>query len=205
MLFVQQGRALWNRSEGMTGASCATCHGDAETAMRGVAARYPAMSSAGPVDLAGRINLCRTRHQQAEALAHEDADLLALTAFVALPSRRLPITPAEGEALARLRARGAELWSLRQGQLNLACATCHDDNAGRSLGGVTIPQAHPVGYPVYRLEWAALGSLRRRIRGCLTGIRAETWPADAPEFLALELFLMDRARGMNMETPSVRP
>ena len=32
---------------------------------------------------------------------------------------------------------------------------------------------------VYRLEWQALGSLRRRLRNCLIGMRAETYPDDA--------------------------
>jgi L-cysteine S-thiosulfotransferase len=86
-----------------------------------------------------------------------------------------------------------------------SCAICHDDNAGKKLAGVTIPQAHPTGYPVYRLEWQGLGSLRRRLRNCLFGIRAELYPADAPEYVALELYLMERARGMSMEAPAVRP
>jgi hypothetical protein len=88
---------------------------------------------------------------------------------------------------------------------NLSCAICHDDNAGKKLAGVTIPEAHPTGYPIYRLEWQALGSLKRRLRNCLVGIRAEAYPYDALEYVALELFLMDRARGMVVESPGVRP
>ena len=45
--------------------------------------------------------------------------------------------------------------------------------AGRRLGGSPIPQAHPTGYPIYRLEWQGLGSLQRRLRDCMTGVRAE--------------------------------
>jgi len=60
----------------------------------------------------------------------------------------------------------------RQGQLNLACAQCHDDNIGRKLAGIEMPQAHPTGYPLYRLEWQSLGSLQRRLRNCMIGIRA---------------------------------
>ena len=97
------------------------------------------------------------------------------------------------------------LWRRRQGQLNLSCAQCHDDNAGGRLAGATIPQAHPTGYPIYRLEWQALGSLQRRLRNCLVGMRAEPYAWGAPEYVALELFLMDRARGMDLEAPGVRP
>src|SRR5256885_16986097 len=43
-----------------------------------------------------------------------------------------------------------------------------------------IPQAHPTGYPLYRLEWQNLGSLQRRLRNCLVGIRAEPYDYGAP-------------------------
>ncbi len=46
-----------------------------------------------------------------------------------------------------------KLYRQRIGQLDLSCAQCHDDNAGKRLGGSVIPQAHPTGYPIYRLEW----------------------------------------------------
>jgi sulfur-oxidizing protein SoxA len=36
-------------------------------------------------------------------------------------------------------------------------------------------------------------------------MRAEPYPYGAGEYVALELFLMWRARGMNVETPAVRP
>jgi sulfur-oxidizing protein SoxA len=68
-----------------------------------------------------------------------------------------------------------------------------------------IPQGHPTGYPIYRLEWQGMGSLQRRLRGCLTGVRAEPFAADSDEFTALELFLMQRAAGLPVETPAVRP
>lgn len=205
MLFVQQGGKLFSRKEGAAGKSCADCHSVAD--MKGVAARYPAIQPGDdrPIDLEGRINRCRLENQKADRLPPEDDDLLALTAFVANQSRGLPIAPSDDPRLVPFRERGAELWRQRQGQLNLSCAICHDDNAGRKLAGVTIPEAHPTGYPIYRLEWQALGSLRRRLRNCLVGIRAEPYTSGAPEYVALELYLMDRARGMKLESPGVRP
>jgi sulfur-oxidizing protein SoxA len=91
------------------------------------------------------------------------------------------------------------------GQLHLACAQCHDDNAGKRLAGSVIPQAHPTAYPIYRLEWQALGSLQRRLRGCMTGIRAEPFAYGSVELVELELYLKGRAAGMTMESPGVRP
>jgi len=102
-------------------------------------------------------------------------------------------------------ANGRRLFNQRRGQLDLSCAQCHNDNWGRSLGGAPIPQGHPTAYPLYRLEWQSLGSLRRRLRNCLSGMRAELWPQDSPDYVDLELYLMSRAGGMTMESPGVRP
>ena len=205
MLFVQLGEQLWSRPAGAAGKACDGCHAMAD--MKGVAVRYPAFppGTDAPVDLEGRINLCRTTHQQAAPLPPESRDLLAMEAFVARQSRGLPIAPPDDPRLAAVRAEGADLYRRRQGQLNLSCAICHDDNAGQKLAGIAIPQAHPTAYPIYRLEWQALGSLKRRLRNCLTGIRAEAWPLDAAQYVALEAYLMDRARGMRYEAPGVRP
>src|SRR6266404_5270816 len=149
-----------------------------------------------PVDLEGRINLCRTANQWAEPFAPESRELLSLEAYVAHQSRGLPIAPPSDPQLALFRDQGAGIYRRRQGQLNLSCAICHDDNAGKKLAGVTIPEAHPTGYPIYRLEWQALGSLKRRLRNCLVGVRAEAYAYDGPEYVALEIYLMDRAKGM---------
>ena len=211
MLFVQAGQALWQEKAGTANKACADCHQDAAKSMKGVAARYPAIPAgtdkgAGqPVDLEGRINLCRTERQQAPALEPESPDLLGLTAYVALQSRGQPIAPADDPRLVPFRTKGAGLYKSRQGQLNLSCSNCHDDNAGKKLAGATIPQGHPTGYPIYRLEWQTLGSLKRRLRNCLVGMRAETWDWDDPQYVALELYLMDRARGMTLDAPAVRP
>jgi sulfur-oxidizing protein SoxA len=207
MLSVLDGEALWNAKAGQADKSCADCHADAGASMKGVAARYPAFDKAlgRPVDLEQRINLCRRDHQQASPFSNESRELLALSAFIGKQSRGEPITTGDDAALAPFVARGHELFTQRQGQLNLACANCHDDNWDKRLAGSPVTQAQPNGYPEYRLEWQATGSLSRRIRSCMTGIRAQAFDVGSPEIVALELYLMSRARGMPMETPAVRP
>jgi len=195
------GEALWKRNEGQAGVACASCH----ASMKGVAARYPKVESGRVVNLEQQISVCRTRRQKAPAWAYESRELLALTAYVARQSRGMPIAIEWSEATAPFLEAGRAAFNRRQGQLNLSCAQCHDDHWGRRLAGSVIPQAHPTGYPIYRLEWEALGSLERRLRNCMVGIRAETPAYGAPELVELELFLMWRARGMRLETPAVRP
>jgi sulfur-oxidizing protein SoxA len=115
------------------------------------------------------------------------------------------VAPPDDVRLAGLREQGQALWQLRQGQLNLSCAQCHDQRAGQRLGGALIPEAHANGYPTYRLEWQGLGSLQRRLRGCVAGVRAQPYGPDASEWLALEAWMAMRDRGMPVETPAVRP
>jgi sulfur-oxidizing protein SoxA len=195
------GEALWSRREGQAGVACASCH----ASMKGVAVRYPKVASGRTVNLEQQINVCRTGRQKAPPWAYESRELLALTAYVARESRGMPIEIKRDEATAPFLAAGREAFNRRQGQLNLSCAQCHDDNWGKRLAGSVIPQAHPTGYPIYRLEWEGVGSLQRRLRNCMTGIRAETPAYGAPELVELELFLMWRANGMPLETPAVRP
>ena len=207
MLWVGIGEEQWRAAVGTTQRSCASCHGDARQSMRGVAARYPAWDATlkKPVTLAARINLCRQRHVKAPALAAESDALLGLETYVAMASRGLPISPDQSPALKPFVAHGERLYRQRVGQLDFSCAQCHDDNAGRRLAGALIPQAHPTGYPIYRLEWQGLGGLQRRLRNCMSGVRAEPYAYGSDEFTALELFLKQRAAGMAVESPAVRP
>jgi len=207
MLWVQDGEALWKQATGASGKACISCHAAAQSTMRGVAARYPAFDAGlgHPVTLGQRINQCRQQHQQAAPLRPESQELLGLESYVALQSRGLPLAPPEDARLEPFRQRGQQLFMQRMGQLNLSCAQCHDGLPGKRLAGNVIPEAHPTGYPVYRLEWQAMGSLQRRLRGCMSGIRAEPFAYGAQELVELELYLKARASGMAMEAPGVRP
>ena len=207
MLWVLDGEALWKRKAGAAGKACADCHNDASATMKGVAARYPAFDKVlgRPVNLEQRVNLCRARHQEASPLAYESRDLLALTAFVAEQSRGMAIAPDATSELAPFVAKGRDFFMRRQGQLNLGCTNCHDDNWDKHLAGSAVTQALPTGYPIYRLEWQSVGSLQRRLRNCITGMRAQSYDYGAPGLVELELYLMSRAQGMPIETPAVRP
>jgi L-cysteine S-thiosulfotransferase len=218
--------ALWLKDgEQRFNSSCSRCHSAAR--LRGVAARYPAFDNTlrKPLTLSARINQCQVRYVKAAPLAMESEALLGLEVFVAHQSRGLPIAPAADAAsvqrLAPFLAEGERLFRQRFGQLDFSCTQCHDQLAGGGLGGrsvarsvarsvvrlggSTIPQGHPTGYPIYRLEWQGLGSLQRRLRGCLTGVRAEPFAYGSDELTALELYLMQRAAGLLLETPAVRP
>ena len=198
-LWVAQGETQWT-DPAVGGQSCASCHGSIEST-QGIAARYPAFDAklGRIVTLGQRINQCLTIRMGAKPLPQGD---VSLETAIGLRSRGMPLAVEPREPFL---SAGAALFRQRMGQFNISCAQCHDDRAGQRLSGSIIPQAHPNGYPLYRLEWLGMGSLFRRIRNCMTGVRAEPFAEDSPEMEALALYLAVRANGMRIETPAVRP
>lgn len=186
MLWVDRGSQLFRQQ-------CVSCH--REAAMAGVAARYPRVVEGKVVTLETKMR------EKLPRLEYESDELLALTAFVAHKSRGHPVAPSsDPQALERGRA----AYEKRRGQVNLACGHCHEANAGKQLGPETLSQGQANGYPAYRLEWQKLGSLQRRLRACLYGVRAELPAYGSQELLDLEFYLAWRTRGLNVEAPAVR-
>lgn len=197
-LWVQDGRQRFE-------ARCARCHRAQD--LQDVAARYPAFdtTSGRPISLPGRIRQCHSQRMGVPAPATDSDALLALESYLAHAARGRPIAAPQDPRLAPFVEQGRQWWFRRLGQIDLSCADCHDGLPGRRLAGSTIPQGHPTGYPIYRLEWQGLGSLQRRLRGCLTGVRAEPFADGAQEWVLLELYLKQRAAGMAIDAPAVRP
>jgi sulfur-oxidizing protein SoxA len=204
MFAVDRGRDLWT-APGPGGQSCASCHADPETAMRGVAARYPVYDAevGGLVNIEARINLERQR-MGAEPFALESDDLLALSAFIGLQSRGEPMdVKVDGPAVPFFEE-GKRLYHTRLGQLDLSCAQCHDDRAGMRLRGDLMSEGQVNNFPIFRTMWRTMASRQRMFQWCNTSMRAEPWPLGSPEYLALELYVAWRGNGLPMETPSVR-
>lgn len=210
MLWVERGAKVWSEAPGAGAKSCAGCHGDAAASMRGVAARYPRIGAGVDgkpgelLNLEARINQCRTVRQGQQPWALESGEILSVTSLVARQSYRIPMNvDITGEARPHFEA-GQRLYNQRMGQMNLACANCHDANWGRTLYNERISQGHPNAFPAYRMEWQGVGSLERRLRACMSGIRAEMFPYGALEHRQLAFFLAWRAQGLPVEAPGVR-
>ena len=99
---------------------------------------------------------------------------------------------------------GKELYYTRTGQLDLSCASCHEENYGNRIRSDHLSQGHINGFPVYRLKNAKLTTPHGRFKGCVRDTRAETYKPGSPEFIALELYVASRGNGLSVEAPSVR-
>lgn len=205
MIFVDDGIEAWNTVEGENGESCASCHGGPEE-MAGLAAEYPKWNEAdGAVrTMTMQVNDCRTEQMGAEEWAYDKSDMLNMTALLASVSRGLPVNVAIDGPAQSTWEMGRDLYYTRTGQLELSCANCHEDNYGNNIRADHLSQGQINGFPTYRLKNARLNGVQSRFRGCVRDTRAETYAVGSPEFIALELYVMSRGNGLDIEGPSVR-
>lgn len=203
---VDIGADLWEAVDGSEGKSCATCHGDASESMKGVRASMPKWSEklGKPQALENHVNTCRTERMGADAWKWEAGDMLAMTAYLGVQSRGMPISVRTDGPMQPWMEKGKNLYYTRVGQLDLACANCHEANFGVKIRSDHLSQGHTNGFPVYRLKWGGLGSIHRRFKGCMDQVRAKPYKRGSDEFLALELYVASRGAGLSVETPAVR-
>jgi len=205
MIFVDQARDQWAMVEGSEGKSCASCHGEPE-AMAGVKAVYPKWNeAAGEVrTIQTQVNDCRTSRMGADAWKYDAPEALNMEALLASVSRGLPVNVAIDGPAHETWEKGKEIYYTRYGQLELACASCHEENWGNYIRADHLSQGQINAFPAYRLKDAALVGVQNRFRGCVRDTRAETFDRGSPEFIALELYVASRGNGLSVEGPSVR-
>ncbi|HVA36079.1 MAG TPA: sulfur oxidation c-type cytochrome SoxA [Candidatus Dormibacteraeota bacterium] len=205
-LWVDKGKTLWNAVDGSAGKSCAACHGEAPSSMKGVAATYPKYDAklGKVIDLEQRINLERTDRMGATPYKWESQQLLALTTYVKLQSRGMPVNVATGGPAHKYWLEGKQYFETRRGQLNMSCEQCHVEYADHQLRADTLSQGQTNGFPTYRLAWQAVGSVEHRFRACNLKIRAQPAAYGSETYVALELYVASRGEGLPIETPAVR-
>lgn len=205
MIFVEQAEEVWNAVDGSEGKSCASCHGAAEE-MAGVKPTYPKWNEdAGEVrTIEMQINDCRENRMGAEKWKYAGGDMINMHALLASVSRGLPVSVAIDGPAQSVWEEGKELYYTRTGQLELACASCHEDNYGNMIRADHLSQGQINGFPVYRLKNTKLNAVHSRFRGCVRDTRAETFAVGSPEFIALELYVTSRGNGLSVEGPSIR-
>ncbi|MCL3880821.1 sulfur oxidation c-type cytochrome SoxA [Marivita sp. GX14005] len=205
MIFVDQAVDMWNTAEGSAEKSCASCH-EGPDSMEGVRAVYPKWNEeAGEVrTLAMQINDCRTERMGAEPFKYDGTDMTAMEALISVQSRGMPVNVAIDGPAAETWEKGKEIYYTRFGQLELSCASCHEENYGNYIRADHLSQGQINGFPTYRLKQAKLIQQHNRFKGCIRDTRAETYSPGSPEFVALELYVASRGNGLSVEAPAVR-
>lgn len=206
MLWVDTGADLWDVPDGEANKACSDCHGNAAESMAKAGAQFPKWDadSGKAINLEQQINKCRTENQMAKAWDWESQPLLSMTAFVRHQARGEPVEVQIDGPMQAVFEKGKELYYTRNGQLDMACANCHQDNYGNRIRSDLLSQGQSNGFPTYRLKWQKVGSLHRRFKGCMKQVRAEPFKVGSDEFVALELYLAWRGTGLPVEAPAVR-
>jgi len=202
---IEEGEELFNTpfKNGKTYASCFRNGGI------GVKGDYPYYDSEkGRVEtLESAINECRTKNGE-KPLGYKKGKLASISAYMAYTTRgqkidvKIPFDQRARDAYES----GKRFFYARLGQLNLACAHCHVDYAGKRIRADLISPAlgHPSHFPVYRSKWGGLGTLHRRFGGCNKQVRALPFKAQSPEYRNLEYFLTYMSNGIPWNGPGTR-
>lgn len=200
---VDEGEKLY-KAKFKNGKSLADCFPEGPT----VRAKYPYFDEArGEVmtlDLA--INECRTANGEA-ALPYDKGKLASITAYMAYQSRGMPINvDVSSPGAIAAYEEGKKFFYARRGQLNMACAHCHVDNAGKRIrADILSAGVGKVGhFPVYRTAWNEVGTLHWRFQGCNEQVRAKAFPLQGREYRNLEFFLTYMSNGLQLNGPSTR-
>ena len=203
--WLEIGAANWDKIDGGAGKSCMSCHKDASS-LKGVATRYPAIDKDTNKLMAveARINNCRVKNMQAKPWKWEGNEMLGMTIFVKSQSLGMPINVKVDGPYKKYFDQGKDFYYARRGQLDMACAHCHEVNFGNQIRAEVLSQGHSNGFPTYRLKWQKPGSLHRRFKGCNEQVRSKAFKRGSPEYTALELYLAWRGQGLPVETPAVR-
>ncbi len=206
MIFVDVAIDDWNTVDGTEGKSCASCHVGGPEEFAGLRAVLPRWNEAeGKMfTMEDYINYSRVNYMGAEPLPLAKPRMDAMVALISLQSRGIPMNVAIDGPVADIWAQGEEIYYTRVGQLDMACANCHEDNFGNMIRADRLSQGQSNGFPVYRLKNAKLNSIQARFKGCMKNIRAEPYAVGSEEFRALELYVASRGNGLSVEGPSVR-
>lgn len=197
---IDHGESIYKQS-----AALQTCF---PNAAEGIAQNYPYFDTETKqvITLPLAINNCLSQHGE-NALPYLKDDMAKLLAYFVYQSRgkNINLETPKDDALASYEA-GKRFFYSRRGQLNMACAHCHVDNAGKRIRNSVISPAlgHTSHFPAYRSKWRSLGTLHRRFSGCIKNLGAKPFPAQSEEYRNLEYFLSYMSNGIALNGPSIR-
>jgi len=207
--YVESGEILWGTPEGPAGKSCQTCHGGDQSpiSIKRAAANYPKYfgESRQVISLSSRINICRKKNIGAAPWGEDSTEMVSLLAYLGSLGRGAP-SAVDVEGLnAPVFEHGQKLFETKLGLLQLSCAQCHNNNYGQKFGGDIVSQGHPLSYPSFKVSENRVITLHERFQMCNRLVRAEPQQLNAPDYVALELYLSWRSKSLPITAPGVRP
>lgn len=202
---IEEGEEIFNTpfKNGKTFASCFRNGGI------GIKSDYPYYDTkSGKVKtIELEINECLEKNGE-KPMKYKKGKLASISAYMAYTTRGQIIDikiPHDQRALDAYE-KGKTFFYARRGQLNMACAHCHVDNAGNKIRADILSPAlgHLSHFPVYRSKWGGLGTVHRRFGGCNKQVRAKPFKAQSDQYRNLEYFLTYMNNGIPWNGPGAR-
>lgn len=201
---IEKGQALYEKSFA-NGKSFASCFESPASA-----ADYPYFDNKRNeiISLTQAVNEClETNGEKAWNTKKGDmANLQGYMAFSAQEEEKTVDVKIDSQAAADAYERGKEYYYTQRGYLKLNCAECHVDGAGKRVRNEKLSQllGHTTHFPVYRLKWKSLGTLERRMSGCIKD-QGQVPPKDTSnEMKELIFFMSYMSNGMKIDGPDIR-
>lgn len=218
-VYLEHGKHLFQKP-GANNKSCATCHaqGASGPSLQQAAATYPKWHAHRKrvVLLEQQINMCRMHRMDSKHLPLGSRQSNLLLSYVKYLGRHEPIKVVTDGPAAQAIARGKQSFYRRTGQLNFACATCHEPAqlvVGNWLrGDVTHSMLAGGKYQSIAAHWPkhfigghdlGLQSLQQRIEHCQAVTRSRPLQPGSQEYVELELFLTANANGAPLLAPTI--
>ena len=201
---IDRGERLWKRpfENGRTFADCFPDGG------RNVAGKYPYYDAATDrvVTFEMAINSCLRKNGETEFPYGDKETMGVLTAYARTLSDGMRIDVRVDSPAARRKYRaGRDFYYRRIGQLNLACASCHVDQAGRYFRDELLSPGlgQPAHFPVFR-GGEHLNTLHMRYQRCMEAMRAVPFAAGSEELNNLEYFHSYISNGLPLKASVYR-
>jgi sulfur-oxidizing protein SoxA len=158
------------------------------------------------VTIGQAVNECRVSNGE-KPLGYGKGDMAKIVAVIAFESRgkeiAIKIPSAEAEAAYNA---GKKTFYKQRGTLYLNCVECHVVGAGKKIRQETLSTTlgQVSHFPVYRLKWQGLGTLQRRLQGCLRDTGIEKEPLQSKTLKELEYFVTYMSNGLKLNGPDTR-
>lgn len=201
---IDEGEELYNKVFA-NGKSFKTCFPNTE-----IVGQYPMYddNKKEVISLTGAINECLVSNNE-KPWNTKKGNMAKLQAYFANASKEaekkfdIQINSADAKEAYE---RGKEYYYSQRGYLKLSCATCHIQGAGQRVRNEKLSPllGQITHFPVYRLKWGGLGTLERRMSGCVKD-QGQVPPKDNSQTMKELLYYMSyMSNGMSVDGPDIR-
>lgn len=187
------------------GKSLATCFPDAT-----VGGMYPYFDEKKKdvVSLTSAVNDCLRDNGEKEWNT-EKGDMANFQAFLANSSteagKKFDIK-IDSAAAKKAYDNGKEFYYTQRGYLKMSCATCHIQGAGQRVRNENLSPlvGQVTHFPVHRLKWDSVGTLERRMSGCVVDQGQVPPKNESTQMKELLYFMAYMSNGMAVDGPDIR-